>query len=1070
MNKPAWRCALLVSAAATWLGSAHPTRSGEFDCPANSMCGQDSGSCGSTQWFFYSDLEFCVSPPTTCGRVRCENFPPPDVPDLGLPIIGIVWRGVYVDDVSDICSKYPSFRVRFYEDDGGAPKTPTAPYYEEFVTATIRPLYWTITLCAFCPEITVLEFTAILSNPVTLGRGWFSICGVGDSGCYHLWAGSNQGDNKFYQWSETSGPIPGPAITDKCDLAYCFLPLDSGACCIDATGGCLEGVPAYYCEGLGGRWLDQGLCTQFDPPCGDAPGACCYDDGTCAITTARVCAQPPLCIGDMNCDGQVDFTDINWFVLYLTAFDAWYVETQWCNPLNGDINQDGTYGQGSLSDINPFVDLLISGPLPIPCPGFPYPEKYWAGVDTTCDPWPIGGCCAIVPPPDADLENEPNDCAAPDTFNGGCNVAPPEFSPLACGQTIYGESGTLDGYRDVDWYQTAVTHATSFTVTVEAEHEVTVWAYRAGPGPSDLCSGYADVAEPITGGQCTPMQIVTRCLPAGTYFFVVAPRATNGVPCGADYQITLECSGMCEVLNTCANCPSGAYVEGTANPNPPGPGYCSIDPNDPTFDPENGGCQATPAAIEPLPHDPLLSPDTFTFCGKMWASGGYRDIDWYGLDLDIKSRVMWSVLTEVPVRATLLYYDIGGGVYDPPSCTNYSYWPNTLYDPCVAKSWTGTMYYEPGEYYFLVVPEDEAGGIFYGYPCPMGTANLGNDYAITMTVDPIHCENEILAKTVGNTESEPVDCNAPLVYVDTYNSGCDAAMPPGPVLPLSFDAANAWRAQSFSLFDPNNPGPPHKDYDWYQFQVTGGNRRFKVNLYADFPATWEIWPSGGCANGPIEGVDVPPCNDAGVYTRRCYPIGTYWLRVYPNMVGVCGRYYYLALTDAEACSLCSFAPTGTDLDDPCSEGETNAGCEDPNAPAGFMTFNCGGVFWGRSYATQIDGVGYYDPDWFQLTQTNTNERRIKLTVTAEFLAHVEVYLSCADYASDTPVPGLDGITPLVVGTACPNKVLTGTGSHPPGTTVYGRITIVDQFGHLLTEYYPCANGWNRWKVVAACIV
>jgi hypothetical protein len=32
-----------------------------------------------------------------------------------------------------------------------------------------------------------------------------------------------------------------------------------------------------------------------------------------------------------------------------------------CDPLNGDINGDGTYGQLSFGDINPFVTLLTGG-------------------------------------------------------------------------------------------------------------------------------------------------------------------------------------------------------------------------------------------------------------------------------------------------------------------------------------------------------------------------------------------------------------------------------------------------------------------------------------------------------------------------------------------------------------------------------------------------------------------------------------------------------------------------------------------------------------------------------------
>jgi hypothetical protein len=67
----------------------------------------------------------------------------------------------------------------------------------------------------------------------------------------------------------------------------------------------------------------------------------------------------PPALGDLNCDGtygQGSFGDINPFVLYLSNFAAWEAEFPGCNPLNGDINGDGLYPD--FGDINPFVALL----------------------------------------------------------------------------------------------------------------------------------------------------------------------------------------------------------------------------------------------------------------------------------------------------------------------------------------------------------------------------------------------------------------------------------------------------------------------------------------------------------------------------------------------------------------------------------------------------------------------------------------------------------------------------------------------------------------------------------------
>ncbi len=1066
------------------------TRSGE-NCPAGSLCGQDSGACGSTQWYFYDDLQFCnPDTPTQCQRVRCENFPPPSV-TINKAIGVITWRGLYVDDDVNGCTKPThTFRVRFYNQSPTDPNgpDPNTPYYSEVLTASAADTGDTVLFSGSTIPAIVWQFSVVLTTPVNLTSGWFAVTGDGTPGCYHLWEGSAQGDNSFWQWWENAVASTKLHNTTLCDLNYCFGEKKVGACCQDCIPFCEGPVSDIYCGAIGGRFHQDTACSAISPACGQGMGACCCDDGSCLLKTCGECLPPTGCVGDLNCDGTINFGDINPFVLYLSNIAAWQGAFPGCPIENGDINCDGVMGQGSFGDINPFVALMTqcgSGcacPGPINCGGPRAQGCYWAGPNTTCPT----SCCTVVVPAGALLEDEPDDCA-PDTFNGGCNITPPLFSPIAIGQTIYGESGTFGGgTRDMDWYRVTVGTPQIFTVTVEAEFDVQILAFRQGPnGPNDPCTDYHDAAAPVaplqgTHNKCTPVQLVTRCLPAGTYIFVVSPATFSGVLCYADYKVTLAAQS-CDPC-TIAACPGGAYVEGTLDPDDPPPAYCMTDPTDPTVDPENGGCNETPEVFEPLPQTPGAFPDTFTVCGKLFARDGYRDLDWWSLNLPLRSQVQWTVLSEVPCRATIAFWDSGGGVYTPPTCAGgYYYWVDTLCDPCAQKVWNGTMFYEPGQYWFLVFPEDAAGAVWYGYPCPMGSADLGNDYQFTMTVVGIQCENEILAKPnlVDEQAGDP-PC-PPAGYDDTYNSGCDHT-PTGPALNLGFDSANAWISRSGTwLTDPNDPNTLTKDYDWYQFSVPA-SRRFKVYLYSDFPATWEIWKQNDCAYGPIEGLAVPPCHDAGVFTVRCYTIGTYWLRVFPTTRADCGKYYYLALTESGACSVCNLACTGTNLDDPCddvTDYDTNYGCDydpnDPNHPPAFMTFNCAVTYCGRVYAKIYpNGSGYYDPDWFQLTQTNATARRIRLAVAAEFLAHIEVYLSCADYNSGNVIPGLDSITPLLVGTACPAVTVTSTGSFAQNSVVYGRITAVDQFGNLLTNYYPCAKaptgaGW-RWRIAVTCIV
>jgi hypothetical protein len=78
---------------------------------------------------------------------------------------------------------------------------------------------------------------------------------------------------------------------------------------------------------------------------------------------------PPVCTGDMNCDGFINFGDINPFVQFLSNYAGWVAAHEGCNPLNGDTNCDGTYGQGAFGDINPFVSIITQCGAGCACPG-----------------------------------------------------------------------------------------------------------------------------------------------------------------------------------------------------------------------------------------------------------------------------------------------------------------------------------------------------------------------------------------------------------------------------------------------------------------------------------------------------------------------------------------------------------------------------------------------------------------------------------------------------------------------------------------------------------------------------
>ncbi len=61
-------------------------------------------------------------------------------------------------------------------------------------------------------------------------------------------------------------------------------------------------------------------------------------------------------LGDMNCDGAVNFDDINPFVAALVSEDAYNDQYGGCQWLNGDVDGNNAV---NFDDINGFVELLV---------------------------------------------------------------------------------------------------------------------------------------------------------------------------------------------------------------------------------------------------------------------------------------------------------------------------------------------------------------------------------------------------------------------------------------------------------------------------------------------------------------------------------------------------------------------------------------------------------------------------------------------------------------------------------------------------------------------------------------
>jgi len=87
----------------------------------------------------------------------------------------------------------------------------------------------------------------------------------------------------------------------------------------------------------------------------DYPNNSITEAGIDALLVAALVCAPPDGLGDVDCDGTLDFEDINPFVLALSNPAAYADAFPGCPLENRDINGDG---QCDFADINPFVALF----------------------------------------------------------------------------------------------------------------------------------------------------------------------------------------------------------------------------------------------------------------------------------------------------------------------------------------------------------------------------------------------------------------------------------------------------------------------------------------------------------------------------------------------------------------------------------------------------------------------------------------------------------------------------------------------------------------------------------------
>jgi hypothetical protein len=161
--------------------------------------------------------------------------------------------------------------------------------------------------------------------------------------------------------------------------------------------------------------------------------------------------------------------------------------------------------------------------------------------------------CPITPPPGAMFENEiasSGDCggwiSTIDFYNGGCNSVPPVFSPVACGDVIFGSTASTGARRDTDWYELTISNQTDVTWEGTSEYYELVIGIIDLAGV-DTCPATALFRTAGLLPACSTGS-VSATLPPGSYAFFAAADFTPAINCpgtetNPNYKVRLICGG-----------------------------------------------------------------------------------------------------------------------------------------------------------------------------------------------------------------------------------------------------------------------------------------------------------------------------------------------------------------------------------------------------------------------------------------------------------------------------------------------------------------------------------------------
>ena len=843
-------------------------------CPANTFWGQEptwptGGVAGTSE--------------DSLGYRRYEDFSGVTQEIIDIHFWGLSmfysggWEGCAGEDPMPL-------EVTFYPDVDGMP----GPAAHEY-TLTI-PLVDTGGSHAGFP---IYSLDADLDTPMTLSDGWCSIQGLTspDPDCWFLWM-SHGISGEGYSLFESGGEI----APDDFDLSLCLTGFNPpGACCDDSTGVCENDVLLLSC--VGGRyWLD-GVCADVTPECGLGTGACCHSaTGECGEamlfadcaagggiwlgrgTTCDMCLCVYLCdltgvedeacgedtnggcpeylLGDCNCDGSVDFFDIDPFVLAITNPVLYVLTYPDCSINTADCNEDGSV---DFFDIDPFVALITGG---------------------------------------------------------GARAIQPDASDIACGAEICGTVWADDGTRDTDWYRIVVAEPTKITLTLYAEFPAIlgfVGVYTSGQGDCD--DGFTGSIAPFEASDddCTTATVVeSMCLPAGTHYaFVSYNGHDDGLPgdkCVSynDYGLIVSCEQPCDPLCElpCVGTPESEACGEDIN------GGCNMLPDEPVFEPIGIGetvCGTSWMAGGTRDTDWY----EFTFTVDDMPPGAS------GLDVRLQLRSEFDAVfgqVEPVVPGVVGCEEDEEGEYIHITGFISPNWDSLPCDEIPQEGYIGCL--APGTYWFFVAPnwggyypcdalndyalELFAEGCGCDVDCPPGTP--GEDYFLE---DEPVCYDDYDDLHNGG-------CWA----LEDWEYNPDDAGGTGTGLPnyVPIGLGEYWCGQS-GTYVKDGGAEQWNDDDWYGFTFTS-TKTVRVQFEMSFlPVFWffkvtSTDPANPCTD--LEQVELwdnagiyQSCTISNHYTEACFEPGEYFFTVAPKLFSglICGvdSQYWFRVRDGLTC-------------------------------------------------------------------------------------------------------------------------------------------------------------------------